>query len=282
MTIIHCACIQLRSSENVADNIQIVSELIREAASMGAEFILTPENTGFLDIRRGGAVGKVVRQSADACLAALSCLAGELGVWLQIGSLAVLDDKTEADAKYSNRSFLINPNGQIVAHYDKIHMFDVEVGDGQSYKESRAYEAGQQSVLVETPFAKLGMSICYDLRFPYLYRQLAQAGANLITIPAAFTKVTGEAHWHALIRARAIENGAFVMAAAQGGLHSDGRETFGHSLIVSPWGEVIAEAELDPCVITAKLDMEDVKRARARIPSLQNERTFSVRSIRAD
>ncbi len=276
MTLLHCACVQLRSSDVVHENISAASDLIKQAAAQGAKFVVTPENTGFLDIRPGGAKSKVVAQEDDTCLKALSALAGELNIWLQIGSLAVRGDN---DERFANRSFLINPNGEIVACYDKIHMFDVEVGDGQSYRESKSYKAGNKSTLVTTPFAKLGMSICYDLRFPELYRNLAKAGANLVTLPAAFTKVTGEAHWHSLIRARAIENGVFILAAAQGGKHADGRETYGHSMIVSPWGEILAEAGSDPCVISAQIDLEEVEKVRARLPSLHSDQTFMLEEV---
>ena len=274
MSSLHCACVQLRSSDVVQENIEVVASFIREAAHNGAEFVVTPENTGFLDIRRGAARKLVVRQEEDLCLKALRELSNELKIWLQIGSLAVLSDDGE---RFANRSFLIDPKGNIAASYDKIHMFDVDIGDGQNYCESRSYSAGNSAVVADTSMAKIGMSICYDLRFPLLFRMLSQAGAQIITIPAAFTKVTGEAHWHALIRARAIENGVFVLAAAQGGKHADGRETFGHSMIVSPWGEILAEAESEPCVITARIDLEDIARVRSKIPSLQNQKSFELK-----
>ena len=196
-------------------------------------------------------------------------LAAELGIWMLIGSIAVT---LAGEDRLANRSVLIAPDGSVRARYDKIHMFDVEVGDGQSYRESRAYRPGERAVLAETEFGKLGMTICYDVRFPHLYRKLAQAGAGILTIPAAFTRVTGKAHWHVLVRARAIETGSFVIAPAQGGKHEDGRETFGHSLIVSPWGEVLAEkADDEPGVILADLDLDAVAIARRRIPSLGND-----------
>lgn len=277
MTLLNCACIQLRSSDDVEENIETVSKLIRMAADEGAKFILTPENTGFLDIRKGAAKKKVVEEKDDRCLLALKSLANELGIWLQIGSLAV---RLPNSLKFANRSFLINPVGEVVARYDKIHMFDVDVGDGQSYRESNSYQAGNQSILVDLPFSNLGMSICYDLRFPALFRKMAQAGANLITLPAAFTQLTGQAHWHSLLRARAIENGVFIMAAAQGGKHRDGRETFGHSMIISPWGEMLAEADANPCVISAEIDLGEVDHVRGKIPSLQNEKSYSIEKIK--
>jgi predicted amidohydrolase len=276
MTIVSAACVQMRSGTDVAPNIAAASGLIREAASRGAEFIATPEMTNLLDIRPGMARAKVRREAGDESLPVLRALAAELGVTLLIGSLAIA---LEEDERFANRSFLIGPDGGIIARYDKIHMFDVEVGDGQTYRESRAYRPGAEAVLVAAPFGRVGLSVCYDVRFPHLYRRLAQSGAEILTIPAAFTRVTGEAHWHVLVRARAIETGCFVMAPAQGGKHEDGRETFGHSLIVSPWGEVLAEADgAEPGIILADIALGDVAKARGRIPSLGNERTFDVRS----
>lgn len=272
MTVLRAACIQMRSSTEVSANIDTASTLIRAAAQDGAHLIATPEMTNLLDIRPGMARPKIQLESEDDCLRELSGLARELEVTLLIGSLAIaLPD----DDRFANRSYLIGPDGQILAHYDKIHMFDVEIGDGQSYRESKAYRAGQSLVVANAPAGRIGMTICYDVRFPHLYRALGQAGADLITVPAAFTKVTGEAHWHVLMRARAIETGCFVLAPAQGGLHEDGRETFGHSLIVSPWGMILAEADHDdPCFIIADLDLQDVAKARARIPSLSNDQKF--------
>tara|TARA_R110000765_G_scaffold397016_1_gene491099 strand:- start:91 stop:903 length:813 start_codon:yes stop_codon:yes gene_type:complete len=264
----------MQSGTEVAPNIAAASALVRQAAAAGAMFIATPEMTNLLDIRPGMARPKIVAQDEDTTLAAFQALADELGVWLLLGSIAVA---LEDEDRFANRSFLIGPDGKIIAQYDKIHMFDVEVGDGQTYRESRAYRPGTSAVLVETSIANIGMTICYDLRFPALYRTLAQAGAQILTVPAAFTRVTGEAHWHVLLRARAIETGCFVIAPAQGGKHEDGRETFGHSLIISPWGEILAEADGDePGVIWADLDLDEVAKARARIPSLGNERAFSL------
>ena len=273
MTKIRAACVQMRSGVEVAPNIAAAAALIREAAWKGATFIATPEMTNLLDIRPGMARPKIVEQD-DIPLHAFQALAVELRVTLLIGSLAVT---LESDERFANRSFLIGPDGGVIAHYDKIHMFDVEVGDGQSYRESRAYRPGEAAMLATASFGKVGMTICYDLRFPHLYRRLAQAGAEILTIPAAFTRVTGEAHWHVLVRARAIETGSFVIAPAQGGKHEDGRETFGHSLIVAPWGDVLAEAGgAEPGIILADLDLDEVAKARGRIPSLGNEREFSV------
>ena len=274
MTTLRAACIQMRATTEVAPNVAAATALIRAAADKGATFIVTPEMTNLLDIRPGQARPKITPEADDVCLKAMQTLAQELGVTLLIGSLAVaLPD----DERFANRSYLIGANGGIKARYDKIHMFDVEVGDGQAYRESKAYRAGETAQLVETAFGRLGMTICYDVRFPHLYRALGQTGADLITIPAAFTRVTGEAHWHILVRARAIETGCFVLAPAQGGRHDDGRETFGHSLIVSPWGEVLAEAaHAEPGYILADLDLSQVAKARGRIPAWQKDQSFSV------
>ena len=270
---IRAACVQMRSTTAVAENIAAASALVRQAAEAGAVFIATPEMTNLLDIRPGMARPKIVAQEDDATLVAFRALAVELGVWLLLGSIGVM---AEGDDRLANRSFLIAPDGDVVAHYDKIHMFDVEVGDGQTYRESRTYRPGTSTALVNAGIGRVGMTICYDLRFAALYRSLAQAGAEILTVPAAFTRVTGEAHWHVLLRARAIETGCFVIAPAQGGKHEDGRETYGHSLIVSPWGEILAEADGDePGVIWADLDLEEVYKARARIPSLGNNQMFS-------
>lgn len=273
MTHLRVACVQMRSGVEIAPNIAAASDLIRDAAGQGAQLVATPEMTNLLDIRPGKARPKIVPEADDQTLAAMRSLAAELGIWVLIGSIAVT---LEGEDRLANRSVLIAPDGSVRARYDKIHMFDVEVGDGQSYRESRAYRPGERAVLAETEFGKLGMTICYDVRFPHLYRKLAQAGAGILTIPAAFTRVTGKAHWHVLVRARAIETGSFIIAPAQGGKHEDGRETFGHSLIVSPWGEVLAEkADDEPGVILADLDLDAVAIARRRIPSLGNDQSIS-------
>jgi predicted amidohydrolase len=274
MTILRAACIQMKSSTNIAPNIEAASDLIKAAAEQGATFIATPEMTNLLDIRPGQARSKITAEVDDACLEALSDLTRNLGITLLIGSLAIaLPD----DNRFANRSYLIGPDGEILARYDKIHMFDVEIGDGQAYHESKAYRAGHIATVVDTPIGRVGMTICYDVRFPHLYRALGQAGTELITVPAAFTRVTGAAHWHVLVRARAIETGCFVLAPAQGGHHQDGRETFGHSLIISPWGEILAEADHDePGCIIADLDLSQVAEACARIPALYNDQDFSL------
>ncbi|MEO1662601.1 MAG: carbon-nitrogen hydrolase family protein [Pseudomonadota bacterium] len=275
MTDIRAACIQMRSAAEIAPNIMAATDLISAAAADGATFIATPEMTNLLDIRPGQASSKITAEQDDEALKTLSDLAHRLEISLLIGSLAVaLPDED----RFANRSYLIGPDGAIAARYDKIHIFDVEIGDGQAYRESKAYRPGQTATLADIAIGRVGMTICYDVRFPHLYRALGQAGAELITIPAAFTRVTGEAHWHVLVRARAIETGCFVLAPAQGGHHEDGRETFGHSMIVSPWGEILAEANHDqPGYILADLDLAEVAKARARIPALQNDQDFALR-----
>lgn len=265
---VRAACIQMRSGVEIAPNVEAASVLIRQAAGEGAELVATPEMTGCLDIRPGQMSAKLHREADDPALAAFRALARDLGIFLLIGSLAI---SLDGEPRAANRSFLLGPDGAILARYDKIHMFDVDVADGQTYRESRAYRPGTRAVLARTDLASIGLTICFDLRFPALYRRLAQAGADILTCPAAFTRVTGEAHWHTLLRARAIETGSFLLAPAQGGRHEDGRETFGHSLIVSPWGQVLAEADHDtPGVILADLDLAAVADARRRIPALND------------
>jgi predicted amidohydrolase len=214
----------------------------------------------------------VVEEDSDTSLATLRELARKLGIYVHIGSLAI---KISPD-RAANRSFLISPKGDILARYDKIHMFDVDLADGESYRESRNYRPGELAILADIPWGRLGLTVCYDLRFPALYRALAEAGATLLAIPSAFTKQTGEAHWHVLIRARAIENACFVFAAAQGGKHENGRDTYGHSLIVDPWGRIIAEGGTEPGFVMAEVDPAEIAKARARIPSLQHGRRFEI------
>jgi predicted amidohydrolase len=266
------ACVQLRSSGDVAENVRVTSDLIREAAGGGARFIATPENTNIMAQNNSAKLAATFDEAHDPSLPAFSALAKDLNVWLSIGSLHI----KVSDSKTANRSFLFAPDGSIRARYDKIHLFDVTVATGESYRESSQVEGGHQAVLADTEFGPLGLTVCYDLRFPQLYRRLAQKGAFAFTIPSSFTVPTGEAHWHVLMRARAIENGAFVIAAAQGGLHANGRKTYGHSLIVAPWGEVLAEAGTDPGVIFAQIDPAQVAEAREKVPSLQHDRDFSA------
>lgn len=266
------ALIQLRTAKSVDANIAAASALIREARKMGADYIQTPEMTNIMEQGRDGLFASLREEERDDALAAFRQLARELKVHLHIGSLAI---KASHD-KAANRSFLIDPEGEIAARYDKIHLFDVQLAGGESYRESNTYKPGEVAVTSDLPWGRLGLTICYDLRFPALYRALASVGAHFLAVPAAFTKQTGEAHWHVLQRARAIETGSFVFAAAQGGKHENGRETFGHSLIVDPWGRVLAEGGTEPSIIAAEIDVEEVAKARARIPTLEHGRRFEV------
>ncbi len=266
------AMIQMRSGLEPGANIDNVVRMIGEAKSAGADYALTPEMTNILAAKREQLFAAVVEEESDASLAALRELARKLGIYIHIGSLAI---KISPD-RAANRSFLVDPKGDIIARYDKIHMFDVDLADGESYRESRNYRPGELAVLADLPWGRLGLTVCYDLRFPALYRALAEAGATMLAIPSAFTKQTGEAHWHVLIRSRAIENGCFVFAAAQGGRHENGRDTYGHSLIVDPWGRIIAEGDTEPGVVMAEIDPAQVASARARIPSLQHGRRFEI------
>lgn len=265
------ACVQLRSSGDVAENIQVTSALVREAAGQGAQFIATPENTNIMAQDSRAKLAATTDEASDPSLAAFTALAKELKIWLLIGSLHI----KVSDTKTANRSYLFAPDGTIRARYTKVHLFDSTVASGESYRESSTVEPGGQAVLADTDFGPIGMTVCYDLRFPQLYRRLAHRGASAFTIPSAFTVPTGEAHWHVLMRARAIENGAFVIAPAQGGLHENGRRTYGHSLIVAPWGEILAEAGTDPGVILAKIDPALAAEARGKVPSLQHDRPFT-------
>jgi deaminated glutathione amidase len=266
------ALVQMRSGLSPKANLEAAITLIGEAKERGADYVLTPEMTNILEVKRERLFATIAPEESDASLAAFCELARKLGIFVHIGSLAI---KLSAE-KAANRSFLIDGKGDIVARYDKIHMFDVDLDNGESYRESRSYRPGDIAVAVDLPWGRLGLTVCYDLRFPALYRALAEAGCSFLTIPSAFTKQTGEAHWHVLNRARAIENGAFVLAAAQGGTHENGRETFGHSLVVDPWGRILAEAGTEPGVILARIDPAEVTAARARIPSLQHGRRFEV------
>ncbi len=266
------AMIQMRSGLKPAANIDDAVRLIGEAKSSGADYVLTPEMTNILAAKREQLFAAVVEEDVDVSLATLRELARKLGIYVHVGSLAIKISNDRA----ANRSFLIDPKGDIAARYDKIHMFDVDLADGESYRESRNYRAGELAVLADLPWGRLGLTVCYDLRFPALYRALAEAGATMLAIPSAFTKQTGEAHWHVLMRSRAIENGSFVFAAAQGGKHENGRETYGHSLVVDPWGHIIAEGGTEPGIVMAEIDPAEVAKARARIPSLQHGRRFEI------
>ncbi|HEY0303274.1 MAG TPA: carbon-nitrogen hydrolase family protein [Rhizomicrobium sp.] len=270
MTTFKAACVQLRSSDDVAENIRVTSDFVREAASRGAQFVATPENTTLMAPDGGAKLASAYDEDHDPALPAFRALAEELGIWLLIGSLAI----KVSDAKTANRQFLIDPRGRIAARYSKIHLFDVDLPSGEKYRESNTVAGGDAAVLADTPWGKIGLTICYDMRFPQLYRALAQKGAFLLTAPSAFTETTGKAHWHVLLRARAIENGAFVLAPAQGGTHANGRKTYGHSLIVAPWGEILAEAGTEPGVILADIDPAAVTDARGRVPNLRHDRAF--------
>ncbi|MBZ9695386.1 carbon-nitrogen hydrolase family protein [Mesorhizobium sp. B2-3-14] len=267
------AAVQMRSGESPERNAADMERLVREAAGQGATYIQTPEMTGALIRDKEARAASFTSQDKDIVVATARKLASELGIFLHVGSTAIL----RADGKLANRALLFGPDGATLATYDKIHMFDVDLDNGESWRESAAYEPGTEAVVIPINDAKLGFAVCYDLRFPQLFRAEAMAGAEVLTVPAAFTRQTGEAHWHVLLRARAIENGAYVVAAAQGGLHEDGRETYGHSLIVDPWGRIIAEAAHDePAVIVAEIDPAQSLAARKKIPNLRNARDFTI------
>jgi deaminated glutathione amidase len=264
--------IQMRSGRTPAANVDAAAKLIGEAKAAGAGYVQTPEMTNILEAKRDVLMATIMPEEQDVSLAAFRELARRHAVWLHIGSLAL---KISPD-RAVNRGFLIGPDGTIAARYDKIHMFDVDLGNGESYRESRSYVAGENAVVADLPWGRLGLTVCYDLRFPALYRALAEGGSAFLAIPSAFTKQTGETHWHVLNRARAIENGCFVLAAAQGGHHENGRETFGHSLVIDPWGRILAEGEVEPGIVMAEIDPAAVAAARTRIPSLQHGRRFEL------
>ena len=269
--------VQLNVGDDPAVNLPVTVDLVRRAVAGGAGFVLTPECTNALSGNRAHQRSVLRHEADDPTLAALRDEAARAGVWLLIGSLGVLTH--DADGRFANRSFLIGPGGEIVARYDKIHMFDVNVSETEIYRESAGYRPGATAVLADAGFAKIGMTVCYDLRFAHLFRHLAQAGAQILTVPAAFNHITGAAHWEVLLRARAIETGCFVLAPAQTGFHAEtagkGRRTFGHSLAIAPWGEVFADAGTDPGVTLVDLDLSQVVTARARVPSLSHDREFT-------
>jgi predicted amidohydrolase len=269
------ALVQLRSGRSMEANLERAEALVRRAAQGGAVYVQTPENTAVMELKPELVLRAAQTEDESVALAKLRALAAELGIFLHIGSLAIKLD----EARVANRSYLIDPQGGIAARYDKLHMFDVDLAGGESHRESSHCRPGAKAVVADLPFGRLGLSICYDLRFPQLYRALATSGAEFIAIPSAFTKQTGEAHWHVLTRARAIETGAFVLAATQAGLHENGRATYGHSLIVSPWGEILAEAGEEPGVIFADIDLAASAEARARIPALKAGREFEVEIV---
>ncbi len=268
----HCA------TRDVAQNIEEISSLVRSCAEAGASFVSTPEMTHLLETSADEIYRKTAPQEQDPGVKHFADLARELGLWLNIGSLAIQPEPETL----SNRSFLFTPEGELAATYDKIHMFDVRLGSGETYSESKRYKAGTRAILADLPWGKLGMTICYDMRFPGLYRHLAQAGADFLTVPSAFTVPTGKAHWHALLRARAIETGCFVFAAAQVGAHECGRKTYGHSLIISPWGEILGEASGGTGTVVADIDPDEVGAARAKIPSLGLEQSYDVASAKSE
>lgn len=273
MTIFKAAAIQMRSGKEPARNVRDFEALVREAAGQGATYVQTPEMTGAIVGDKDARAAAFTSEDKDLVVASGRKLAAELGIHLHVGSTAIV----RADGKLANRAFLFGPDGATLAVYDKIHMFDVDLDNGESWRESSAYEPGREAVVADTALGKFGFAICYDLRFPQLFRAEALAGAEVLTAPAAFTRQTGLAHWHVLLRARAIENGAFVIASAQGGKHEDGRETFGHSLIIDPWGRILAEAAHDePGVIIAEIDTRHSSDARKKIPNLKNAREFGV------
>ncbi|GAB5510019.1 MAG: carbon-nitrogen hydrolase family protein [Hyphomicrobiales bacterium] len=270
------ALIQMRSGRSMAVNVDVACRLIEEAAGGGASYVQTPEMTTLIERDRENIAIQVKMASVEAARARFSAVAAKLGITLHIGSMAVPLE----DGRFANRAHVFGPDGALLATYDKIHMFDVDLANGESWRESAIYAPGEKAVLVPAGEAKIGLGICYDLRFAGLFREQAQAGAHVLTMPAAFTRQTGEAHWHVMLRARAIETGSYVAAAAQGGLHEDGRETYGHSLVIAPWGEVVAEkADDEPGVLLADIDLAKVAEARAKVPALKHDRTFALDDV---
>jgi predicted amidohydrolase len=273
------AAIQMCSGVDPQKNAADMVRLVREAAGQGAVYVQTPEMTGAVQKDRAGLRAVLRDETGDIIVATARSLAQELGIHVHVGSTAIALD----DGKIANRGFLFGPHGSRICTYDKIHMFDVDLDNGESWRESAAYTPGETARVADLPFAKLGFAICYDVRFPALFRTEAVAGAEVLTVPAAFTRQTGEAHWEVLLRARAIENGAFVIAAAQAGVHEDTRETYGHSMIVDPWGKVLASAGgSGEAVVLAEIDVDQVKAARAKIPNLKNARDFTLDTVAAE
>ena len=272
------ACVQTTAGPDVKTNIINASALVREAHKSGATLIVLPEVTNIIDMDRSAMAEKLSAEVDDISLVAFCTLAVELKVWLLLGSLGLKHEtalNAEGKPKFANRSFLIGDDGVVRNRYTKIHLFDVNLGAGETYQESKSYEPGNETVVADTPWGKLGMTICYDIRFPHLYRKLAQAGAKFLSIPAAFSRPSGKAHWHVLMRARAIENGCYVFAAAQCGEHGGGRSTYGHSLIVDPWGEILADGGTEIGFVLAEIDTSLVDKVRQKIPSLTHDRDYS-------
>ncbi len=276
MTSFKAACIQNNAQNNISDNLPIVRSLIREAVDLKADFIALPECVSLMEPDAKALEAKAPEEKNHPFLSMYEDEAKSSRTWILGGTLAVKITDKETENKVANRLYLFNPLGKIVATYDKIHMFDVDLGNGLSYKESATYSPGNKAVVTPLPWGNLGLSICYDIRFAYLYRALAQAGANILCAPSAFTKITGQAHWHILQRARAIETGCFVISPGLCGNHAQGKETFGHSVIIDPWGKVLADAGPDVGVITAKIDMEKVTEARHKVPALTHDARFKV------
>lgn len=270
--VVKAACVQVNAGTELQPNLDAAGDLVRRARDAGAEFITLPENVGWIVQGRAKTMARVKIEAEHPGIPFFADLARETGAWILAGTLGVLQD----DQRVANRSYLFDPQGRAVSHYDKIHMFDVDLKDGESYRESATFRPGERAVVAATPWGGVGMTICYDVRFPYLHRALAKAGASIITAPAAFTVPTGRAHWHTLLRARAIETGCFVIAPAQTGTHDEGRQTYGHSLIIAPWGEVLADAGEEVGFITADLDMARVEEARRMVPALGHDRDFTV------
>ncbi|MBT7943687.1 MAG: carbon-nitrogen hydrolase family protein [Alphaproteobacteria bacterium] len=265
------ACVQTTTGRDIAANLDTTGAMVVDAAKAGADFILLPETVNLMELDRTAREEKIAANDGDAGLAGFAALAKETGAWLLVGSMVT----PTGGGKAANRSMCIDPDGEVQAHYDKIHMFDVDLGNGEVHKESNAYDAGAQAVTVDLPWGRLGLSVCYDMRFPHLYRGLAKSGADFLAVPSAFTRPTGEAHWHVLLRARAIENGCFVFAPAQCGVHENGRKTFGHSLIIDPWGRVLADGGDEPGFISAEIDPAEVAAVRSKIPALTHDRDIS-------
>ena len=273
------AAIQMCSGVDPEKNAADMERLVREAASQGAVYVQTPEMTGAVQKDRPGLMAVLRDEANDVIVATARDLARDLGIHVHVGSTAI----ALPDGKIANRGFLFAPGGERICSYDKIHMFDVDLDNGESWRESAVYRPGGEARVAELPFAKLGFAICYDVRFPSLFRTEAVAGAEVLTVPAAFTRQTGEAHWEVLLRARAIENGAFVIAAAQAGVHEDGRETFGHSMIIDPWGKVLASAGgSGEAIVIAEIDVDQVKAARGKIPNLKNARDFTLDTVASE
>lgn len=267
------ALVQMRSTRVMSANMDEACALIAQAAEQGATYVQTPEMTTLIERDRGRMASQVTQEAVDAATARFAALSRSLGIILHIGSMAV----PLADGRFANRAHLFGPDGSLITTYDKIHMFDVDLAGGESWRESAIYAPGERCVVADLGEVRLALGICYDLRFAGLFRSQAQAGANLLTMPAAFTRQTGAAHWHVLLRARAIETGSYVVAAAQGGAHEDDRETYGHSIVIDPWGEIVAEkADEEPGVLMAELDIAKVAAARAKIPALRHDRDFTL------